>query len=156
LEIRSRLDSVMDEIEVGEVAQPEVVVELNRTTAIQTVLAISLHHGGVVKGIAETLKALEAGKAKVVFLAEDCDNDQYKETIVALAKSYNIPLVEIPTWIELKDFCKLGLESAKIIEVAQQKGKEAKIKPRCSSAAIVDWGEDSEAKTFLEKEIAGN
>lgn len=140
-----------------EVPQTEVVVEeqkpLDRITAIQIVLGISLHHGGVVKGIAETLKALEAGKAKVVFIAEDCDNEQYKETIRTLAENSGVPVVEVPTWVELKDFCKLGLLSSTIIKIAEEKGKEAKIKPRCSSAAIIDWGEDSEARRFLENEL---
>jgi ribosomal protein L7Ae-like RNA K-turn-binding protein len=140
-----------------QIPQTDVVVEeqkpLDRITAIQTVLGISLHHGGVVKGVAETLKSLEAGKAKVVFIAEDCDNEQLKDTIRALAGQAGVPVVDVPTWIELKDFCKLGLLSSTIIKIAEEKGKEAKIKPKCSSAAIVDWGEDSEARRFLENEL---
>ena len=139
------------------VPQIDVVVEetkpLDRITAIQTVLGVSLHHGGVVKGVAETLKALEAAKAKVVFIAEDCDNEQLKDTIRALAAQAGVPVVDVPTWIELKDFCKLGLLSSTIIKIAEEKGKEAKIKPRCSCAAIVEWGEDSEARRFLENEL---
>jgi small subunit ribosomal protein S12e len=140
-----------------EVPQTEVIVEeakpLDRITAIQTVLGIALHHGGVVRGIAETLKALEAQKAKVVFIAEDCDNEQYKETIRGLAEQSGVPVVDVPTWVELKDFCKLGLLSSTIIQIAEEKGKEPKIKPKCSSAAIVEWGEDSEARRFLEAEM---
>jgi ribosomal protein L7Ae-like RNA K-turn-binding protein len=131
----------------------ETTVPLNRTTAIQTVLGIALHHGGVVKGVAETLKSLESGRAKVVFLADDCDNEQYKSTVRALAEQNRVPVVEIPSWVELKDYCKLGLDSQTIQKIAEEKGKEAKIKPRCSAAAIVDWGEDSEARGFLENEL---
>jgi hypothetical protein len=54
----------------------------------------------------------------------------------------------------LKDFCKLGLLSSTIKQIAEEKGKEAKIKPRCSVATIVDWGEESEARKFLENELA--
>jgi ribosomal protein L7Ae-like RNA K-turn-binding protein len=140
------------------VAQTEQIVEevkpLDRIGAIQIVLSIATHHGGVLKGVAEVLKSLEAGKAKVVFLADDCDNEQYKETVRTLAEQTGVPVVDIPTWIELKDFCKLGMNSATIIKVAEEKGKEAKIKPRCSVAAIVDFGEDSEARQFLEKELS--
>jgi small subunit ribosomal protein S12e len=139
--------------EVNNIVEEVVVVPLDRTTAIQQVLAISLHHGGVVKGIAETLKALEAGKAKVVFMAEDCDNEQYKTTVRALSEQQGVPVVDVPTWVELKDFCQLGLLSSTIIKIAEEKGKEAKIKPRCSAAAIVDWGEDSEARKFLQNEM---
>jgi small subunit ribosomal protein S12e len=128
---------------------------LDRETAIQTVLGIALHHGGVVKGIAETLKALEGERAKVVFLAEDCDAPNYRETVTALAKQNNVPLVEVASQVDLKDYCKLGLLSSTIRKIAEEKGKEAKIKPRCSAVAIIDWGEDSEARKFLEKEWSG-
>jgi ribosomal protein L7Ae-like RNA K-turn-binding protein len=142
---------------IDEVPQVEQIVEevkpLDRITAIQAVLGISLNHGGVVKGVAETLKALESAKAKVVFVAEDCDNEQIVNTIRALAEQSGVPVVVVPTWIELKDFCKLGMLSSTIIKIAEEKGKEAKIKPRCSSAAIVEWGEDSEARRFLENEL---
>jgi len=108
-------------------------------TASRDVLSIALKHGGVLKGVAEVLKALELGKSKVkmVFLAEDCDNDEYKNVVSTLAKQQGVPLVEIPTWVELKDFCKLGLASQVITRIAEEKGKAAKIKPRCSSAAII-------------------
>ena len=107
-------------------------------TACRDVLSIALKNGGVLKGIAETLKALELGnKVKMVFLAEDCDNDEYKNTVTALAKLQGVPLVEIPTWVELKDFCNLGLASKVITQIAEEKGKEPKIKPRCSVACII-------------------
>ena len=73
----------------------------------------------------------------MVFLAEDCDNDEYKNTVTALAKLQGVPLVEIPTWVELKDFCNLGLASKVITQIAEEKGKEPKIKPRCSVACII-------------------
>ena len=129
-------------------------VPLNKETAIQKALKIALTRGSVVKGISEVLKALEAHKCKVIFLAENCDKDEYKTTIKALANEYKTPVVTVDTWEKLKDFCRLGLLSKTINEVAQSKGKEGKIKPRCSSCAILDWGENSDAKEFLEKEFA--
>ena len=144
-----------EKMEVDEQPQPEPVQEvpLNKETAIQKALKIALTRGSVVKGISEVLKALEAQKVKVVFLAEDCDNDQYKTTINALAKEVKAPVVKIDSWEKLKDFCRLGLLSSTIREVAEKKNKEGKIKPRCSSCAILDWGEESDAKAFLEKEF---
>ena len=126
---------------------------LTRDSAIQKALKIALSRGAVVKGISEVLKALEAQKVKVVFLAEDCDNDQYKKTLKALAKEFKVPVLEVDSWEKLKDFCRLGLLSSTIKEVAAKKGKDAKIRPRCSSCAILDWGEMSDAKEFLEKEF---
>ena len=139
-----------------EVQQPEQVQEqpaaLTKETAIEKALAIALTRGAVVKGIAEVLKALEAGKVQMVFLADDCDNDQYKDTIKALAAQFKVKVVSVEAWESLKDYCKLGLPSATIKAVAEEKGKEAKIKPKCSSCAIIDWGDESDAKEFLEKE----
>ena len=124
---------------------------LDRETAIQKVLKIALTRGTVVKGISEVLKALEAKKVKVVFLADNCDNDQYKSTVIAVAKEHKVPIINIDTWENLKDYCRLGLLSSTIKEIAEKKGKEGKIKPRCSSAAILDWGEETDAKKYLEE-----
>ena len=138
-----------------EVEQPveEQVQEapLDRETAIQKALKIALTRGTVVKGISEVLKALEAKKVKVVFLADNCDNDQYKSTVTAVAKEHKVPIINIDTWENLKDYCRLGLLSSTIKEIAEKKNKEGKIKPRCSSAAILDWGEESDAKKYLEE-----
>ena len=140
-----------------EVEQPQeeqiAEVPLNRETAIQKALKIALTRGAVVKGISEVLKALEAQKVKVIFLADDCDNDQYKQTLNALAKEFKVPVLAVDSWEKLKDFCRLGLLSSTIREIAEKKNKEAKIKPRCSSCAILDWGEESDAKEFLQKEF---
>ena len=133
---------------VEEVAKP-----LDRQSAIQIVIGTALHHGGVLKGVAETCKALEAGKAKVIFIAEDCDNEQAKTLVSTLAQQNGVPVLEVPTWEELKDYCKLGMLSSTVKEIAEQKGKPAKIKPRCSFATIIDWGEESEARRFLESEL---
>ena len=144
-----------ENMQVEEQAVPEqgAEVPLNRETAIQKALKIALTRGSVVKGISEVLKALEAQKVKVIFLAEDCDNDQYKKTLNSLAKEFKVPVLSVDAWEKLKDFCRLGLLSSTIRQVAEKKGKDGKIKPRCSSCAILDWGEESDAKEFLEKEM---
>ncbi len=141
-----------EKMEVEQPVEEQVQeVPLDRETAIQKALKVALTRGTVVKGISEVLKALEAKKVKVVFLAENCDNDQYKETITALAKEHKVPVLMVDTWENLKDYCRLGLLSSTIKEIAEKKNKEAKIKPRCSSAAILDWGEETDAKKYLEE-----
>ena len=144
-----------EKMEVEQQEQPveEQVQEapLTKETAIQKALKVALTRGAVVKGISEVLKALEAQKVKVVFIAQNCDNDQYKETITALAKEKKVPVLTVDTWENLKDYCHLGLLSSTIKEIAEKKGKEGKIKPRCSSAAILDWGEETDAKKYLEE-----
>ena len=110
---------------------------MTKLLAIQNIITNARNNNGLVKGIAETVKSLEAQKAKVVFIAEDCDNDEYKKLINTLAAQYKVPVIEIPSWVELKDYCKLGLHSEIIKKVAEEKGKDAKIKPRGSSSAII-------------------
>ena len=117
-------------MDVVEEPQPEEQIQeapLNRETAIQKALKIALTRGSVVKGISEVLKALEAQKVKVVFLAEDCDNDQYKQTLNALAKEFKVPVLTIDSWEKLKDFCHLGLLSSTIKEIAEKKEKKVKL-----------------------------
>ena len=145
-----------EKMEVEQPVEEQVQeVPLNRETAIQKALKVALTRGTVVKGISEVLKALEAQKVKVVFLAENCDNDQYKQTITALAKERKVPVLTVDTWENLKDYCRLGLLSSTIKEIAEKKGKEGKIKPRCSSAAILEWGEETDAKKYLEEKEFG-
>ena len=145
-----------EKMEVEQPVEEQVQeVPLNRETAIQKALKVALTRGTVVKGISEVLKALEAQKVKVVFLAENCDNDQYKQTITALAKERKVPVLTVDTWENLKDYCRLGLLSSTIKEIAEKKGKEGKIKPRCSSAAILDWDEETDAKKYLEEKEFG-
>ena len=124
--------------------------ELTKESAMQIVIQRALNVNGVLKGIAETIKALENQKVKLIFLADDCDNDQYKETLTALANQFNVKIVSIECWEDLKDYCKLGMSCSVIRAVAEEKGKEPKIKPRCSCASIVDFGDiDTEAFNFL-------
>ncbi len=124
--------------------------ELTKESATQLVIQRALNVNGVLKGVSETIKALEAGKVQLIFLAEDCDSQQYKETLTALANEHKVKIIDVASWEELKDYCKLGINSEKIRQIAEDKGKEAKIKPRCSCASIIDFGDEhKEAKDFL-------
>lgn len=126
--------------------------ELTKESATQIVIQRALNVNGVLKGISETIKNLEQGRVKLIFLADDCDHSQYKETLTALAELHKVKIILVDSWKELKDYCKLGLLSSTIEKIAESKGKEAKIKPRCSCASIIDFGEEhQEAKEFLFK-----
>ncbi len=124
--------------------------ELTRDNATKSVIQRALNVNGVLKGVSETLKALENNKVKLIFLADDCDDENYKNVLTLLAKEKKVPVVSVDTWENLKDFCKLGLPSSEIRKIAEDKGKDPKIKPRCSSASIIDFGEeDKESLDFL-------
>jgi small subunit ribosomal protein S12e len=124
--------------------------ELTKDNATKSVIQRALNVNGVLKGVSETLKALENNKVKLIFLADDCDDENYKNVLTLLAKEKKVPVVSVDTWENLKDFCKLGLPSSEIRRIAEDKGKDPKIKPRCSSASIIDFGEeDKESLDFL-------
>ena len=80
------------------------------------------------------------------------DNDQYKQTITSLAKEKKVPVLTVNTWENLKDYYHLGLLFSTIKKIAEKKGKEGNIYPRCSSAIILDWGGENDAKKYLEEE----
>lgn len=133
-----------------EVEQEQINVELTREVAIQRVIQRSLNVNGILKGVSETLKALENNKVKLVFLADDCDDENYKNVVTLLCQEKRVPVIAVDTWENLKDYCRLGLNSNEIRKIAEDKGKDPKIKPRCSSASILDFGdEDVEALDLL-------
>ena len=110
----------VENLEQSKVDQP---VPLDQSTAIAQVLDKASTRGVLVKGIAEVCKALEAQKVKVVFLASDCDNDDYKDTIIGLANLMKVPVIKVDKWEFLKDACHLGLTSEKIRKAANEKKK---------------------------------
>jgi hypothetical protein len=58
----------------------------------------------------------------------------------------NNSIVDIESWNDLKDYCKLGLLSSTIKQIAEEKGKEAKIKPDAHLLLLIL---ETEAKKFL-------
>lgn len=99
---------------------------------------------GLVKGLNQVGKALDRKDAYLCILAEDCDDPKYKKLISALAKQNKIPLIEVESRQELGEW------------LGQCKYDKAGV-PRktrgASSVAIKDYGENSEALTFLEQYI---
>ncbi|KAF4663192.1 40S ribosomal protein S12 [Perkinsus chesapeaki] len=89
----------MSDIDAAEeIDQPieveEAVTDLN--SAIRRVLKNAIAVDGLVRGLHETAKALEAGRANVCFLASSCNEDNYKKLIQALCLEQNVPLIEVP------------------------------------------------------------
>ena len=96
------------------------------------------------KGLNQVGKALDRKDAYLCVLAADCDDPKYKKLITALAKQNNIPLIEVDSRQELGEW------------VGQSKYDKAGVARKtrgCSSLAIQDYGETSEALTFLEQHI---
>ena len=99
---------------------------------------------GVVRGLHEVSKAIEASKAQVVFLNEACDEGSYKKLIEALCTEHGINLMKVPDTTELGEWaglCKIDAE-----------GNARKV-VSCSCVCVTDYGEQSEALDFLLKDL---
>merc|ERR1712127_433479 len=95
---------------------------------------------GLVKGLNEVCKALDRKQALLCVLAKDCDDTKYKKLIEALAKSNGIPLINVEHKMDLGEWlghCKYDKEH-----------NPRKVKAT-SSVAVVEYGEESEALSFV-------
>ncbi len=93
--------------------------------------------GTVVKGLKETLRAIESGKAKIVYCAKN-ENEDYMNLIQKFSEIYKIELVMVSDWLELRDNIFKTKPSNLIIEEARRQGKIPKITPKCFCAAIIE------------------
>merc|ERR1712070_471188 len=112
--------------------------------AIKNVIQKSMAVDGCVKGLNQVGKALDRKDAYLCILAKDCEDPKYKKLITALAKQNKIPLIEVDHREELGQWlgqCKYDKEGV------PRKTKGA------SSCAIKDYGEPSDALSFLEQYI---
>ncbi|OHT05201.1 ribosomal protein L7Ae [Tritrichomonas foetus] len=71
------------------------MAETNNAVIENGLRQISLS-GRVAKGFNCTVKAIVKGKAKIVFLADDCDNKDFKALITGLCKKYDVKLQSVP------------------------------------------------------------
>jgi small subunit ribosomal protein S12e len=95
---------------------------------------------GLVKGLNEVCKALDRKQALLCVLAENCDDPKYKKLITALAKSNGVPVITV----ESRDDIGVWLGHCKY----DKEGLPRKAKGT-SSVAIVDYGEETEALSFV-------
>merc|ERR1719482_2687263 len=64
-------------------------------TAVKRVLKNALVVDGVIRGLHEVAKHVDAGKAQVVFLAESCNEATYKKLVQGLCLEKNVPLIDV-------------------------------------------------------------
>ena len=112
--------------------------------AIKNVILKSMAVDGLVKGLNQVGKALDRKDAYLCILAKDCDDPKYKKLITALAKQNKVPLIEVDSRQDLG----LWLGQCKY----DKDGVPRKTKG-ASSCAIKDYGETSDALSFLEQYI---
>lgn len=100
-------------------------------------LSLSADEGRVVKGLNETMRAIEQRKVKLVFIAADCLIEDYSKLIQKLCELNDIQYIIVPKWTHLRDILFKNLPtSAEIIEMADKKAKPVNIRPKCNAAAI--------------------
>ena len=119
----------------------------NIISATKTVLKKSQANNGLVKGLAEVVKALDRKEALLCVLAEDCEDAKYKKLVTSLCKANNIPLLEVEKRADIGEW---------LNQCKYDKTGVARRVRGCSSAAIKDYGEETEALNFIQNYIKEN
>jgi small subunit ribosomal protein S12e len=123
--------------------QPILSTQLNPTRPTK-VITLPL---GLVKGLNEVCKALDRKEAVCCVLAKNCDDPKYLKLVDALAKTNNIPVIQVEDRTELGEWlghCKYDKE-----------GAARKVKGT-SSVAIINYGEETECLSFVLNYIKEN
>merc|ERR1712125_7595 len=105
-------------------------------TAIRRVLKKALVVDGVIRGLHEVAKYIDAGKAQVVFLAESCSEATYKKLVAGLCLEKNVPLIDVPDNKALGEWaglCKIDKDGAPRKVVG------------ASCVLVTDFGEEGQA-----------
>jgi len=111
-------------------------------TEQMTKLKYAAGTGAVVKGLKETLRTIESGKAKIVYCAKN-ENEDYMNLIQKFSEIYKKELVIVGDWLELRDILFKTKPSYLIIEEAKRQGIIPKINPKCFCAAIIEVEESA-------------
>merc|ERR1712024_411240 len=128
-----------------EVEAPVAEVEEDVTDlpgAVKGVLKRALLVDGVIRGLHEVAKHIDASKAQVVFLAESCNEPAYKKLVQGLCLEKNVPLIDVP------DNKSLG-EWAGLCKIDKD-GMPRKV-VGASCVAITEFIEEGPAYEFLMK-----
>ncbi len=115
-------------------------------------LNLQMDNGNVMNGIKETIRSIELKKAKLVFIAEDCEIEDYSNLVIKLCVLNEIRYVKVLHWSNLRDIIFKGPTTSELEEIAMRKGKPAKITPKCNSAVVLYTKEELEYFTIKQKE----
>jgi hypothetical protein len=77
-------------------AAPVAAGTMDVFQALQEVLKKSLIHDGVVRGLRESVKALDRRQAHLCVLAGNCDEPNYVALVRALCDEHDIKLIKVP------------------------------------------------------------
>lgn len=86
-------------------------------TALQLVLRKSLAHGGLVRGLHESAKAIEKHAAQLCVLGEDCNQPDYVKLVKALCGEHNVNLMTVPSAKTLGEWAGVSVQSYLVISI---------------------------------------
>ncbi|RAL44930.1 hypothetical protein DM860_003689 [Cuscuta australis] len=109
-------------------------------TALRLVLKKSKAHGGLLRGIRQSSKAITKNKAQLCVLAEDCDQPDYVKLVKALCADNSVKLITVPSAKTLGEWCGL----CKI----DSEGKARKV-VGASCVVVEDYGVEHEGLDII-------
>mmetsp|Transcript_28430 Transcript_28430/g.51981 ORF Transcript_28430/g.51981 Transcript_28430/m.51981 type:complete len:140 (+) Transcript_28430:61-480(+) len=131
--------SELDETEAAPAAEEEEEVT-DLPSAVRGVLKKALMVDGAIRGLHEVAKHIDASKAQLVFLAEDCSEPTYKKLVQGLCLEKDVPLIDVPEQKALGEWaglCKIDKD-----------GLPRKV-VKASCVTVTDFGEEGEAYNYL-------
>lgn len=108
-------------------------------TALDQSVRRALANDGLARGVHECVKCLEKRTAHLCLLADDCEESGIVALVEALCTQNKIRLHKVPSREDLGRLCGL---------VRLNKDGEEKV-VKTSVAVVRNWGEESEALSFL-------
>ena len=136
----------MSDVDPEEVASVEEEVT-DLSSAVKRVCKNALAADGLVRGLHEAAKVIDAGKAQMVFLSDSCDEPAYKKLVKELCLEKSVPYVEVPNSKKLGEWaglCKIDKD-----------GNARKV-VGASCVVVFDYGDESAGLNFLQEHIANN
>ncbi|OMJ10608.1 40S ribosomal protein S12 [Smittium culicis] len=127
-------------VEQVEVSSTSVAGPMTVEAALQQVLKKSLAYDGLVRGLRESVKALDRRDAHLCVLCETCEEAEIIKLIEALCAEHKIYLIKV------SDSKKLG-EWAGLCKVDRE-GNARKV-VGASVVVVRNWGEESEGRNVL-------
>jgi ribosomal protein L7Ae-like RNA K-turn-binding protein len=116
-------------------------------------LQFNLDKKNVIFGLKETIKSIESNRAKIVYIANNCEVKEYEKLLKELCELNNVTYLIVPTWTYLRDVLfKNRPTTSELKLLANRNNKLLKIQPKCNSAVILFSEEDIDMFKFKQIE----
>ena len=107
----------------------------------------------IINGLRETMKLIKSNRAKLVYIANDCEIEEYENLLKELCVLNFVNYVIVPKWTYLRDVLFKGVTTNELKSIAKESNKKIKIQPKCNCAAVLfSEKEQDEYKANLSEE----